>query len=100
MAPMVTPSMPPAAAVDGPAAWRVDWLLGCHLGTPTPQSTGAAQGAASVQLSAAQGLTAGGPGLTGPRGDDTEFVRISPAGLRESHPHDVTITREAPNYSV
>lgn len=31
---------------------------------------------------------------------DTEFVRISPAGLRESHPHDVTITREAPNYSV
>jgi len=32
--------------------------------------------------------------------DDTEFVRISPAGLRESHPHDVTITREAPNYSV
>jgi IMP dehydrogenase len=28
------------------------------------------------------------------------FVRISPAGLRESHPHDVTITRESPNYSV
>jgi len=31
---------------------------------------------------------------------DTHFVRISSAGLRESHPHDVTITREAPNYSV
>jgi IMP dehydrogenase len=31
---------------------------------------------------------------------DTEFVRITAAGLRESHPHDVTITREAPNYSV
>jgi IMP dehydrogenase len=31
---------------------------------------------------------------------DTEFVRITPAGLRESHPHDVTITREAPNYSL
>jgi IMP dehydrogenase len=29
----------------------------------------------------------------------TEFVRITTAGLRESHPHDVTITREAPNYS-
>ncbi len=28
------------------------------------------------------------------------FVRITSAGLRESHPHDVTITREAPNYSV
>jgi len=31
---------------------------------------------------------------------ETEFVRITAAGLRESHPHDVTITREAPNYSV
>ena len=30
----------------------------------------------------------------------TEFVRITTAGLRESHPHDVTITREAPNYST
>ena len=27
------------------------------------------------------------------------FVRITGAGLRESHPHDVQITREAPNYS-
>ena len=31
---------------------------------------------------------------------DTEFIRISSAGLRESHPHDVQITRDAPNYSV
>ena len=31
---------------------------------------------------------------------ETEFVRITAAGLRESHPHDVTITREAPNYSL
>ncbi len=29
-----------------------------------------------------------------------EFVRITSAGVRESHPHDVTITREAPNYSI
>jgi IMP dehydrogenase len=29
----------------------------------------------------------------------TEMVRITAAGLRESHPHDVSITREAPNYS-
>jgi IMP dehydrogenase len=29
-----------------------------------------------------------------------QFVRITAAGLRESHPHDVTITREAPNYSL
>jgi IMP dehydrogenase len=27
-----------------------------------------------------------------------QFVRISGAGLRESHPHDITITKEAPNY--
>jgi IMP dehydrogenase len=30
---------------------------------------------------------------------DVEMVQITAAGLRESHPHDVTITREAPNYS-
>ena len=29
-----------------------------------------------------------------------QFVRITNAGLRESHVHDVTITREAPNYSL
>jgi IMP dehydrogenase len=29
---------------------------------------------------------------------EARFVRITGAGLRESHPHDVTITKEAPNY--
>jgi IMP dehydrogenase len=29
---------------------------------------------------------------------DAQFIRITGAGLRESHPHDVTITKEAPNY--
>ena len=29
---------------------------------------------------------------------EARFVRITAAGLRESHPHDVTITKEAPNY--
>jgi IMP dehydrogenase len=29
-----------------------------------------------------------------------KFVRITSAGVLESHPHDVTITREAPNYSI
>lgn len=29
-----------------------------------------------------------------------EFVRISSAGLQESHPHDVVITKEAPNYRL
>jgi IMP dehydrogenase len=31
---------------------------------------------------------------------DVEMLQITTAGLRESHPHDVTITREAPNYSA
>jgi IMP dehydrogenase len=29
----------------------------------------------------------------------SEFVRVSSAGQQESHPHDVMITDEAPNYS-
>jgi IMP dehydrogenase len=30
----------------------------------------------------------------------SRFIRVTPGGLRESHPHDVTITREAPNYRM
>jgi len=30
---------------------------------------------------------------------DAKFVRITTAGVKENHPHDVTITKEAPNYS-
>lgn len=30
----------------------------------------------------------------------TKFIKITLAGLKESHPHDVTITQEAPNYSL
>jgi len=32
--------------------------------------------------------------------NDAQFMRITAAGLRESHPHDVHITKEAPNYSI
>lgn len=32
--------------------------------------------------------------------DNAQFVQITGAGLRESHPHDVQITKEAPNYST
>ncbi|GEK32458.1 inosine-5'-monophosphate dehydrogenase [Kurthia zopfii] len=32
--------------------------------------------------------------------DNAQFVRMTGAGLRESHPHDVQITKEAPNYSL
>jgi IMP dehydrogenase len=32
--------------------------------------------------------------------EEAQFIRMSGAGLRESHPHDVQITKEAPNYSM
>lgn len=32
--------------------------------------------------------------------NDAKFTRITGAGMRESHPHDVQITKEAPNYSI
>ena len=32
--------------------------------------------------------------------EEAEFVKITAGGLRESHPHDVVITREAPNYRL
>jgi len=30
---------------------------------------------------------------------EAKFVKITAAGMRESHPHNVTITKESPNYS-
>ena len=41
----------------------------------------------------------GAPNLKALR-DGAEFLRVTGAGQRENHPHDVTITKEAPNYSV
>jgi IMP dehydrogenase len=32
--------------------------------------------------------------------ENARFLRVSPAGLRESHVHDVVITKEAPNYRI
>ena len=32
--------------------------------------------------------------------EKAEFVKISAASLKESHPHDIHSTKEAPNYSV
>ena len=31
--------------------------------------------------------------------EKAKFVKISPASLIENHPHDITITRESPNYT-
>ena len=47
-------------------------------------------------LRAAMGYT--GTGTIADMRNGVEFVRITNAGLTESHVHDVTITREAPNY--
>ncbi|MEK9722870.1 MAG: IMP dehydrogenase [Rhodospirillaceae bacterium] len=47
-------------------------------------------------LKASMGYT-GSPNIKALR-ENTQFRRITGAGLRESHVHDVTITREAPNY--
>ena len=46
-----------------------------------------------------------GMGICGARNikelsEKAEFIRITYAGLRESHPHDVIITKEAPNYQI
>ena len=32
--------------------------------------------------------------------ENTQFVKVTQASLQENHPHNITITREAPNYSV
>ena len=32
--------------------------------------------------------------------NEAQFIRITGAGLKESHPHDIYITKEAPNYSM
>ncbi len=32
--------------------------------------------------------------------ENGKFMKITSAALRESHPHDIHITKEAPNYSV
>ena len=46
-------------------------------------------------LRAAMGYT-GSPTIAALK--NAKLVRITPAGLKESHPHDITITSEAPNY--
>ena len=63
------------------------------------------KGAASTIIHQLIGGLRSSMGYTGAGNIDTfqmnaEFVRISNAGLRESHVHDVSITREPPNYPI
>ena len=53
---------------------------------------------------AESGLRAG-MGYSGAKNIDllqkhAKFVKITQSGMKESHPHDIAITRESPNYSV
>lgn len=64
----------------------------------------AAKGAVADVLYEMMGGVRSGMGYVGAENlaslrDNAQFVRITNAGLRESHPHDVQITKEAPNYS-
>ena len=61
------------------------------------------KGSLSAMIPQLVGGLRSGMGLTGSRTIDdlrtkAQFVRITAAGLRESHAHDVVITKEAPNY--
>ena len=61
------------------------------------------KGAAATVLHQLVGGLRAAMGYTGCKTMDefhskTKFVRITGAGLRESHVHDITVTREAPNY--
>jgi IMP dehydrogenase len=63
------------------------------------------KGSISAMIPQMVGGLRSGMGLSGARDIEelrtkTQFVRITAAGLRESHAHDVTITKEAPNYRI
>jgi IMP dehydrogenase len=63
------------------------------------------KGSVSTSVLQLVGGLRAGMGYCGVRNIDelrkrARFVRVSSAGLRESHPHDVTITQEAPNYEI
>jgi IMP dehydrogenase len=61
------------------------------------------KGALSEVIHQMVGGLKAGMGYTGSPDIDTlqkaQFIKITSAGVTESHPHDITITREAPNYS-
>ena len=63
------------------------------------------RGSVSDSIFQLMGGLRSGMGYTGSADIDTlrthsRFVRITNAGLRESHPHDIYITKEAPNYTM
>ena len=76
-----------------PLAWMIGSMVVC---------TTASMSGLPIQI---PGGLRSGMGLTGSKNVDdlrtkAQFVRITNAGLRESHAHDVVITKEAPNYRM
>ena len=61
------------------------------------------KGSLSEVIHQLQGGLRAGMGYTGSASiaqlQQARFIKITQAGVVESHPHDITITREAPNYS-
>ena len=109
--------MPPSAMTGMPALRHssTQSMIAVNCGTPTPETMRVVQiepgpmptltasaPAATVLHQLAGGLRAS-MGYVGARTlaefhARAEFIHISAAGMRESHVHDVTITRESPNY--
>ena len=63
------------------------------------------KGAAGETIYQLMGGLRAGMGYTGCHNveelqSNAQFIQITAAGLRESHPHDIYITKEAPNYTV
>ena len=88
--PVILKSMmfaPSGAALESRIAWRSE------------------PGPVSAVLNQLVGGLRAAMGYTGSRSipelhEKAEFVKITNAGLRESHTHDVAVTREAPNYPI
>ena len=63
------------------------------------------KGAAGETIYQMMGGLRAGMGYTGCRDiialhEKAQFIQITSAGLKESHPHDIYITKEAPNYTL
>ena len=85
----------------------VKWIPRSHM-VPRLQAT-TAPGSGTVMAVSVTLIVTGGlrtaMGYTGSTSIDImrtqpEFVRVTSAGMSESHVHDVSITKEAPNYPV
>ena len=76
-----------------------------EVSTRGDRRAGAVQGALAAVVGQLVGGLRASMGYTGASSlaefrERSRFVRVSGAGMRESHPHDISITKEAPNYQM